>query len=124
MLLKDWPSSYAVGGSRYSMSEEERHRCDLWDTAQIMETYKTGDLRDIYKLNFLSRKHLIRDASPADQHGFGTPLTLEAWINSSPAHGELKQLREGFWSWYVPDEQIELVRVTPSYPQASSSAFK
>lgn len=109
--LKNEPDSFVGGGNIHFVNEEEKRRCRLWKNAIVYdETYKTGDLRDIFGLNFLSREHLIRDVGSTDQHETGAPITLEAWINSNPAHGKLNQLREDFWSWYVPDEHIESVR--------------
>ncbi|AVP87945.1 hypothetical protein phytr_10170 [Candidatus Phycorickettsia trachydisci] len=109
-MLKDDASSYMFGGHISYLNPEEKRRFKIWSHAFIHEKYKTGDLRDIYKLNFLSREHLVRDIRHTDQQSSSTPITLESLINSSPVHGELKQLREGFWSWYVPDEYIESVR--------------
>ena len=66
--------------------------------------YKLGDLRQVYKLNFLSKEHLIREV--------GNGLTLEQWIKLSRDHGELKELKPGFWSWAVPGERIGKVTET------------
>lgn len=63
--------------------------------------YKLGDLRQVYKLNFLSKEHLVREVSNG--------LTLEQWIKLSKDHGELKELKPGFWSWAVPEERIAKV---------------
>lgn len=63
--------------------------------------YKLGDLRQIYKLNFLTQEHLSRELSSG--------VTLEQWIKSSKNHGELKELKSGFWSWEVSEQFIACI---------------
>lgn len=100
------PQSYASGvieGLDRQKDLEERTKITKWAHAYNYSdgSYKTGDLRDIYPLNFLSQPHLDRKV--------GT-LTLEQWINSSKKHGELKKLADNFWSWWIPAEFIPSVR--------------
>ena len=115
-MLKHRPVMYLHGGSsselRHFANEEDMRRCKVWSrkTTYDDDFFQKKDLRDIYKLNFLSPEHLSRDIRPIEQQSSGEPVTLEAWINAAPDRGELKELRPGFWSWYVPDELTELVR--------------
>lgn len=104
--FKKGPAWYAGGviqGLDRTKDFEEREKIGKWGNAYCFADggYKTGDLRDIYTLNFLSQLHL--DQKVGD-------LTLEQWINSKEAHGELKKLAENFWSWYVKPAYIPYIR--------------
>lgn len=102
--FKYGPSLYPFGviaGLEYGMPE--RKYITEWGNAYdcLDGRYRTGDLRDIYPLNFLSSPHLERDV-------YGQ--SLKEWIASSPAHGEVKSLNNSLWSWFIQDDQISLVR--------------
>lgn len=107
--FKKGPSLYSVGiiegldGCKKPEDAKEEDIISEWSRAYVCSQgkYKTGDLRDIYPLNFLSQPHL--DQKVGD-------LTLEQWILSKEAHGELKKLAENFWSWYVKPPYIPFVR--------------
>lgn len=103
-LFKQGPSFYPFGviaGLEYG--EPERKLISKWGNEYSYEDgdYKTGLLRDIYPINFLSQAHFVQviDGQP-----------LKAWIESSPNHGELKQLAENLWSWWIPEEKISAIR--------------
>jgi len=103
--LKNSPDIYSTGGNSPFVDENDKEKCFTWTKKYIYNTnkfYRTGNLRDIYKLNFLSLEHL--DWQINDQQ------TLRQWINSSPNHGTLNELSTGFWSWYVEESQIPNVR--------------
>lgn len=63
--------------------------------------YQTGDLRDIYPINILCKKHLERVV-------FGQ--SFKEWINASSEHGILEKLNSNIWSWQLQAEQIPIVR--------------
>lgn len=65
------------------------------------ELRQPGDLRDVYKLNFLSKEHLDREVF--GQH-------LEDWIKKEPYRGILTQKKDNFWVWQVEDVNIDRVR--------------
>lgn len=65
--------------------------------------YQTGKLRDIYKLNFLSREHLNWQIT--------IEKNLQEWIDSNPNHGNLKEISPSFYSWEVDEKQIESIRL-------------
>ncbi|MDX1917443.1 MAG: hypothetical protein SFT68_05630 [Rickettsiaceae bacterium] len=60
--------------------------------------YKIGDLREVYKLNFLSKEHLEREVE--------TGLNLKYWIEQDSSRGSLSEVSEGFWSWSVPESRL------------------
>lgn len=64
-------------------------------------TYKTGDFRDLYPLNFIGEAHLKRDV-------FGQ--TLREWIEADLARGTLEPLNETLWTWEIPQENISDLR--------------
>jgi len=64
-------------------------------------TYKTGDFRDLYPLNFIGEAHLKRDV-------FGQ--TLRQWIETDSARGTLEPLNETLWTWEIPQENISALR--------------
>lgn len=100
-----WYAGGTIQGLDRTKDFEEREKIGKWGNAYCYKDskYRTGDLRDIYPLNFLSQPHL--DQKVGD-------LTLEQWIQSAQAHGELKKLADNFWSWCVEHENIPLVRET------------
>jgi hypothetical protein len=105
--LKNDPISYStgMGATRHRCIDQEDERlCEKWNDASRMNrgSYVTGNLRDIYKLNFLSSEHLNWQIS--------NNQTLHQWINSDPSYGKLTELNPGFWSWYVEEGLIARVR--------------
>ena len=94
---------YGPSGNKSLVEKKEEDKITKWYHSYYFAdgNYKTGHLRDIYTLNFLSQPHL--DQKVGD-------LTLEQWIHSAKAHGELKKLAENFWSWYVKPAYIPFVR--------------
>ena len=102
--LKYDPSIYPMGGNN-TINPEDYLLCDIWGRTIFHNKesiYRTGHLRDIYRLNFLSREHLAWPVK--DQQN------LAQWIKAEPAHGELKELSPGFWSWYVEEERRPTIR--------------
>ena len=82
--------------------KEERQRITKWNHQYQLSRgqYRTGLLREIYPLNLLSQTHLIEPVYET---------TLESWIKSSPDHGDLKPLTQNLWSWWVPEDKIQIV---------------
>lgn len=98
------PSFYPFGviaGLDYG--EPERKLISKWGNEYSYEDgrYETGMLRDIYPINFLSQAHFEHKIEGQ---------SLKAWIESSPAHGELKQLADNLWSWWIPEDKIAAIR--------------
>lgn len=106
-LFNQGPSFYPFGviaGLGYAGEEgREAKRIGKWGSEYAYEDgiYTTGLFRDIYPINFLSQPHFMHEIE-------GMPL--KNWIESSPDHGELKQLTENLWSWWVPEDKIAAVR--------------
>ena len=103
-LFKLGPSFYPFGViSGLDYGEPERKQIGKWGNEYSYEDgdYKTGMLRDIYPINFLSQAHFLQQVE-------GQPLNV--WIESTPGHGELKQLTDNLWSWWVPEDKIESIR--------------
>ena len=63
--------------------------------------YKTGDLRDVYGINYLSKAHIERIIKDK---------RLEDWIQSDSNNGILEQIDKDLWSWQVAPEQISPMR--------------
>lgn len=80
----------------------ESEKIGKWYRAYSFEdgTYKTGMLRDIYPMNFISKIHL-------DQPVYGG--SLQQWIESSSLHGELEKFNESLWLWTVPENKTESI---------------
>ena len=97
-------SMYPTGNCSLYVDEEDERLCRLWTKKYVYSdtAYRTGNLRDIYKLNFLSQEHL--------DWQINNYQTLHQWINSNPNHGILTELSSGFWSWYTPESQIPNIR--------------
>lgn len=98
------PTWYPYGViSGLERGEPERKLITKWQDAYCMPDgeYKTGDLRDIYPINYLSRAHI-------DRMILG--IRFADWIKSDINHGYLEQLDEDFWSWQVEFDQIDSVR--------------
>lgn len=96
------PEWYPFGVStKYRDAEGEQICC--WKNAYIMQNgkYRAGDMRDIYPLNILSFSH--------NQRMVGG-ITLFDWINADANRGTLTRLGEKLWSWWISNEQIDLVR--------------
>ena len=98
------PSFYPfgmTGGNTASI--EEKNQIAKWQIEYTGShgSYQAGMLRDIYPINFLSKPHLIQK--------IGTQ-TLQDWIESTPEHGSLNNLNNHLWSWWVPEDQIVVVR--------------
>lgn len=96
-----YPFGVLVGIDSFS---EEANQITKWGNEYNYSdgNYKTGMLRDIYPINFLSKTHLSQKVG-------GT--TLQNWIESTPQHGELQSLiEEQFWSWWVHEGKIPVVR--------------
>lgn len=96
------PIFYPIGilGGSSSSDDPDCKYIGKWGRVyRTSEKYKTGDLRDIYRINVISAAHL-------DRIIFGN--RFEEWINSDPGHGSLTKLADNLWSWYVED--VDLVR--------------
>jgi hypothetical protein len=98
---KWYPFGIIGGNIEYRSAESELITC--WANAYCRQKgkYRTGDLRDIYPLNVLSSAHNQRMVDG---------MALFDWINADSNRGALTKLSENLWSWWVKDEQIEMVR--------------
>jgi hypothetical protein len=85
---------------------EDCRRINQWGLKyRINEKYRTGDLRDVYLLNFLCRAHLERELLPGQ--------TFEAWVKADSGRGTLTPLPDtdpALWAWEVAPERCEAVR--------------
>ena len=103
--FKKGPMFYPFGiigsSGNVRISDQEENLITCWSNAYKKGKYSTGDLRDIYPLNVLSSAHNQRMVE-------GKPLF--DWINADSNRGDLTKLSENLWSWWVRDEQIDLVR--------------
>lgn len=107
--MKYGPGAYSVGISHglklaYENAEhgKEDDRIHEWMKAyRISKTYKTGDLRDIYRFNVLSQAHMVR---------FIGGQRFEEWIQGSANRGTLKKISDTLWTWWVEPENISSVR--------------
>jgi hypothetical protein len=102
------PSFYNSGiisGLDWDKDRQERNEITNWGNNYNLEDgdYNTGDLRDIYPLNFITHTHLERVI-------LGMPL--KTWIDSNPHHGKVSPLTDSLFSWEVQKESIPLVRDT------------
>lgn len=100
--LRDSPETYSIGGSGYRSDPEDQRISNNWSLNRSIGLLgNVGILRDVYKLNFLSKIHM-------DWSIFNT--TLGEWIKVSPMRGEVIELMPNKWCWYVPDEYQETIR--------------
>ena len=100
--LKD-PSRYVSAILSDGDNQEMEENILNWDRAyNDKESYKTGDLRDLYPLNFISETHLQRDV-------FGQ--SLRQWIESDLVRGTLEPLNGALWTWEIPQENISDLRL-------------
>jgi hypothetical protein len=105
----DWYSSGIDGfsGKRFDPQPdaEDCRRNNEWGLKYCTnEKYRTGDLRDVYPLNFLCRAHLERAIGGQ---------TFEAWVKADPSRGRLTPLPDtdpALWAWEVAPEGCEAVR--------------
>ncbi|WP_010300861.1 hypothetical protein [Candidatus Odyssella thessalonicensis] len=103
-LFNQGPSFYPRGVLASSkLSEDEEDRIALWNNEYMMPdgNYQTGDLRDIYPLNILSRVHLDRVVNGG---------RFEDWIQAVPQRGSLEQITDSLWTWWVEADNIDAVR--------------
>ena len=118
------PGIYVMGSDNASITQKEIDRTQKWDKAcDPLRHGGKGEtlinyIRDIYRINFLSREHLNLKI---DSNG----TTLEQWIRAGgksffrglPKRGILDELRPGFYYWYIENESyIPKIRkeLTPS----------
>lgn len=97
------PSFYPFGMTGgNSISREEEVQITKWQVEYSGNgNYKTGMLRDIYPINFLSANHMRIEIEGQK---------LLDWIQSNSSHGDLEQLLPDLWSWWIPKEDIEIVK--------------
>ena len=104
------PDYYALGYSHglkmaYQNPEhgKESERIYCWRTKyhRPSGTYQTGDLRDVYPFNVLCQAHLDRDVNGQ---------RFEEWVKASPERGQLKQVTDSLWTWWVEADHIPAVR--------------
>ncbi len=102
--LRNSPDMYPSGSCDPYINKADKDACRLWDKQYSYNngSYRTGNIRDVYRLNFLSKEHLEWQIS-GNQN-------LEEWIKSSPNHGKLTEISPGFWSWYVEEHLITPIR--------------
>ena len=103
-LYKKGPESYPSGVScGMDWDDPEGDLIDCWNKKyRINSKYCTGDMRDIYQLNVLSSAHNQRMVDG---------MTLFDWINADTSRGTLTKVGEDLWSWWVKDEEIDLMRL-------------
>ncbi|WP_010300865.1 hypothetical protein [Candidatus Odyssella thessalonicensis] len=103
-LFKYGPSFYPMGiiGDQ-ALSDEEEDKIAQWGNEYALSNgcYKTGDLRDIYPLNILSRMHLDRVVNGC---------RFEDWIHAAPQRGSLEQITDSLWTWWVEADNIAAIR--------------
>ena len=63
--------------------------------------YKTGDLRDLYPMNLLSKEH--------EKHVIEGLLFFNL-IKADPQRGELIELNPSLWAWWIEADNISSVR--------------
>lgn len=103
------PHYYAEGmshGLKLAYLNEEhgkqREQINKWlNVYRGNEGYKTGDLRDIYPFNVLSQPHLDRIINGS---------RFEDWVKATPERGQLKQISDTLWTWWVESDKIPAVR--------------
>lgn len=103
-LFKLGPSFYPYGIlAGIDSFSQEADQITKWGDEYCYDSgrYRTGLLRDVYPINFLSHEHFVENIDGQ---------TLKSWIESSSEHGELRQLAENLWSWWMPEENIAVVR--------------
>lgn len=104
-LFTQGPSFYPMGiiSSEKKLEQEERDKISTWGNEYPMDDgiYQTGDLRDIYPLNILSDAHLKRSVN-------GYPF--EEWIKAVPQRGNLDQISDTLWTWWIEPDHIPAVR--------------
>ena len=101
---------YEYGIISGDIDDNEEDQIDKWGKEYSMPdgSYKTGDLRDIYRINILSQEHL--DRIVMGKGLFSRTKKLSDWIASNKKRGELVPLCKDRWSWYVEPNNIEYVR--------------
>lgn len=104
------PDPYALGyshGLKYAYQNEEhgkendRIHCWMKSYVRKSRTYKTGDLRDIYPFNVLSPPHLDRIVNGS---------RFQDWVQASSERGQLRQISDHLWTWWVGADKIPAVR--------------
>lgn len=104
MQHKYGPSEYMHGviysvGKRSFRSEEERNRITNWMWGS--EKVYSGNIRDVYEMNFLSKDCLLQQTEVGE---------LKTWIKSSSKNGSLKKINDKIFLWSVELQEIERIR--------------
>jgi hypothetical protein len=84
---------------------EELHEIKQWQHEYNVfhyGTYKTGDFRDIYEINYIGPEHLSMD--------IGDGRKLRDMIGKEPGWGTLKQSVENMYSWHLTTEEAQVLR--------------
>ena len=101
-IYKKGPRWYPFGVCvNLGYEDSERKEISSWSKTYHSRKYRTGDMRNIYQLNVLSSAHNQRMVEG---------MALFDWISADTNRGSLTKLGENLWSWWVKDEEIDLVR--------------
>ncbi|HQS85135.1 MAG TPA: hypothetical protein PLY23_09640 [Alphaproteobacteria bacterium] len=103
-LFKLGPTWYPFGtiqGLEWGDKEEDAITKWLDEYRMSDGKYKSGDLRDIYPMNFLSKTH---------QNLKIDSLPFFEWIKADSKRGSLTELKESLWAWWVEPDNISYVR--------------
>ncbi|MFC0179593.1 hypothetical protein [Thorsellia kenyensis] len=106
MQHKYGPSCYMFGviysnGKRSFRSDEERKRISNWMWGS--EKVYSGNIRDVYEMNFLSKDCLLQQTKVGE---------LKTWIESSSKNGSLKKINDKIFLWNVELQEIERIRTS------------
>jgi hypothetical protein len=123
--IEHGPDLYAYGmiaGLEGTADERlERRRITAWLHDRIgSKRYLSGYLRDVYPMNILSEKHLLREVDGQ---------LLPEWIASDAARGTIRKIGIANWLWTVPNESLPNMQailrsqgltIVPPDPETSS----
>lgn len=94
--------NYGVSTQESPTGYEDALAVSRWgDLGMVEEVYKSGLLRNVYEINFLSEPHLRRQVDGS---------TLREWITNDPSRGTLNAMSEGIVMWKVQDSFLSTVR--------------
>ncbi len=119
------PDLYAYGmitGQERTADEKlDEDRITAWLHDRINEKrHLKGYLRDVYPMNILSEKHLLREVDGQ---------LLPEWIASDTARGTIRKIGIANWLWTVPNESLPNMQailrsrgltIVPPDPETSS----
>ena len=97
------PVSFITGWDRFSTTESELKRVKKWGDIRIARPEGfTDQIRDVFKMNFLSRNQLDFRLESLD-------MTLEDWIKQGGEEdrGTLRPVNDMLQCWYVEEEKTQ-----------------